>query len=290
VTLLSFAAIYLIWGSTFLAIRVAVSSIPPLLMMGVRCTTAGALLLGVAFARGQRVSWRAWRDAVVSGALMFGVTYGALAWAEQRIASGVAALLVATLPFWLVLFEWRQRGTRPSNRAVAGLLVGLTGVVVLVARGLAGVVAFTPIVAVLGGEIAWAAGSLYAKPRLPEPITLNAGMPLAAGGVLLLLMSCLTREFTRFQLRDITVASYAALAYLTLFGSIVAFSAYVWLMRVAPASQVGTHAYVNPLVALTLGGAVAGEPITSTIIAAGLVIAIGVGIVLNPEPRALEVL
>ena len=284
-TAAAYAAIYLIWGSTYLAISLAVDSIPPLLMMGIRCTAAGALMLIWGAARGERAEWRHWHHAGLVGALMIAGTYGALAWAEQRMASGIAALLSATTPFWLAAFEWSS-GSRPNRRTIAGLAVGLAGVAVLVSGRSAEPLRLAPIFAILGGTLAWAAGSLYARPpRVPRSLALSAGMSLAAGGVLLLTASWGARELTGFSLRDVSATSLAALAYLVLFGSLVGFSAYSWPLRVAPPSRVATHAYVNPLVAIALGSAVAGEPLTSTVVCAGLVIAAGVALALAGPSR-----
>jgi drug/metabolite transporter (DMT)-like permease len=285
VTVLSYAAIYVIWGSTFLAIRLAIDSIPPLLMMGIRCVTAGSLLLLWAAVHGQRADVRAWRHAAVAGALMFGCAYGAVAWAEERLASGVTALFVATLPLWLTLFDWAGRKAAPPLRAVAGLAIGFGGVMLLVVRSADSSIAIGPAAVVLLGEIAWAAGSLYTRPpRLPRALGLNAGMPLVTGGLLLIAASFAAREFNRFDPRAVTSISAAALMYLIVFGSIVAFSAYAWLMQRAPVSRVGTHAYVNPLIAVALGWAIAREPLTTTVVVASCVIAGGVALVLAAPP------
>jgi len=282
VTLFAYAAIYLIWGSTFLAIRLAIDSIPPLMMMGLRCTAAGGLLLAWAALRGERAGWRAWAHGAVAGALMFGCAYGALAWAEERLASGVAALLVATLPFWLAVFEYGRRRTAPAPRMLAGLVIGLGGVALLTLRGVASSTAMVPALAIVLGEIAWAAGSLYAQPpRLPQSLALRAGLPLVAGGLLLLTASWIAREFQHFDPHAVSARSLTALAYLILFGSIVAFSAYAWLMRVEPASRVATHAYVNPVIAVALGSMAGGEPFTPAIGVASAVIAGGVALVLG---------
>lgn len=168
---------------------------------------------------------------------------------------------------------------------VAGLFVGLSGVALLVGPDLTSRSAVLPIVVIIAGELAWAAGSVYAPTRLPTPLLLNSGMPLAAGGVLLLLLSCVAREYRSFDPRAVSTASLLALAYLTVFGSIVAFSAYQFLLRVAPASRVSTHAYVNPLIAVALGASVAGEPFTASIGIAAVVIAAGVGLVLAARRR-----
>ncbi len=280
-TLAAYAAIYLIWGSTYLAIRIAVGAIPPLLLMGVRCTAAGLLLLAWSALRRERATRAHWRHAIVAGALMIGVTYGALAWAEQHLASGIAALLSATSPLWLTTMEWRG-GERPGPRAIAGLLLGLAGVAVLVGGGTAAAVNLKAAAVLMVGTLAWAAGSLYARPpRLPSSATLGAGMPLLAGGLMLLAVSIATREPAGYDAGAVSHASLWALAYLIVFGSVVAFSAYEWLLRVAPASRVGTHAYVNPLVAIALGWSVGGEPITAATGVAAVVIAGSVALVLK---------
>ena len=287
-----YAAIYLIWGSTFLAIRIAVASIPPLLMMGVRCVAAGSLLVGWAALRGERATARQWRHALVAGALMFGVAYGGLAWAEQRIPSGVAALIVATLPLWMTAIEWMQRGARPSAPALLGVATGFGGVALLVAGGGGGAPpALLPMAIVVLGEGGWALGSLYARPpRLPKSVALNAGMPLLTGGVLLIAASWVARELETFHVRDVSSPSFAALAYLAVFGSIVAFSAYSWLLQVSPAWRVGTHAYVNPLIAVALGAAFGGEPLTVALIASAIVIAGSVALILGERtpPAAVD--
>ncbi len=284
---LAYLAIFVIWGSTFLAIRMAVSSIPPLLMMGARCAAAGALLLAVAHIRRDRPAARDWRPGIAAGALMFGLPYPALAWAELRISSGMAALLVATLPLWLVVIEWARSG-RPSLRTLVGLGVGMVGVIVLVADSLAVPASLAPMAAIIVGELAWALGSVYLQPRLPRPLLLNAGMPLFAGGILLFLSSAAVGEFQRFDVRAVTAVSLGAVAYLTLFGSIVAFSAYVFLLRHAPASRVSTHASVNPLIAVALGVAVGGEPFTLSIVVASVVIASGVALVLSAAHGSVQ--
>jgi len=280
-TVLAYAAIYLIWGSTYLAIRIAVGAIPPLLLMGTRCVTAGVLLVGWAALRGERADVRHWRHATVAGALMIGCTYGALGWAEQRLASGIAALLSATSPLWLIAFEWRRRG-RPSIATIVGLLVGIGGVAFLVAGGAAGTVNVPAACVLIGGTLTWAAGSVYARPpRLPASVPLGAGLPLILGGAMLLVVSVAAGEPVRAAVHHVPVAPLAALAYLIIFGSVVAFSAYAWLLRVAPASRVGTHAYVNPLVAVALGWGMAGEPVTATTGVAAVAIAVSVAMVLK---------
>ena len=280
-TLVAYAAVYLIWGSTYLAIRVAVGDIPPLLLMGVRCTAAGALMLAWAAMRGGRATPRQWRHAAIAGGLMIAGTYGALAWAEQRLASGIAALLSATSPLWLTTLDWPRSG-RPAATTLAGLALGLAGVGALVASGSPMGVNVPAALVLVAGTITWAAGSLYARPpRLPASVALGAGMPLAAGGLMLLAASFVSGEAARYDIHRASHAALWALAYLIVFGSLVAFSAYAWLLRVAPASRVGTYAYVNPLVAVALGWSVAGEPVNAATGAAALMIAASVAMVMK---------
>ena len=249
-------------------------------MMGVRCSAAGILLLAWAAARRESSAPRDWAHAAVAGTLMFAGAYGTLAWAEQEVASGIAALLSATTPFWLVAFEW-SGGSRPNLRTMAGLALGLAGVGLLVAGGTSQPLHVAPIAAILAGTCAWAAGSLYARPpRVPSSLALSAGMSLVAGGAGLLLASWATRELAGFNPRSVSAASAAALAYLVVFGSLVGFTAYSFLLRVAPPSRVATYAYVNPVIAVGLGAALAGERVSAGTIAAALVIAAGVAMTL----------
>ena len=235
---LAYAAIYLIWGSTYLAIRVAVGAIPPLLLMGVRCTAAGMVLVAWASLRGQRASAAEWRHAAVAGSLMIACTYGALAWAEQRLSSGMAALLAATTPLWLTTIEWPMRG-RPASATLAGLALGIAGVATLVGGGTASAVDGRAAAVLVGGTLAWAVGSLYARPpRLPASVAVGAGMPLLTGGLMLLAASAAVRESAPHALRDVPHGALWAFGYLVVFGSLIAFSAYAWLLRVAPASRV----------------------------------------------------
>jgi drug/metabolite transporter (DMT)-like permease len=212
---------------------------------------------------------------------MIACTYGALGWAEQRLASGVAALLSATSPLWLTTLEWPRRG-RPALTTIAGLLLGVAGVAFLVVNGPAGGVNVTAAVVLIGGTLTWTAGSLYSRPpRLPASVSLGAGMPLVLGGAMLLIASIAVGEPARYDTHDVSRASLWALAYLIVFGSLVGFTAYSWLLSVAPASRVGTHAYINPLVAVALGWGMAGEPVTATTGVAAVAIAASVAMILK---------
>jgi drug/metabolite transporter (DMT)-like permease len=281
---LAFTAIYVIWGSTYFAIRVAVQTIPPLLMMSLRCAGAGLLLFVWSRWSSPRprppVDRRQWRAAFVAGALLFLVCHGSLAWAELRVPSGNAALLSATTPLWLTIMDWRWgSGTRPTWRGAVGLAVGFAGVGVLVAPEWRTLPPghFAASAAIVGGALAWAAGSVYGRhARLPADVRLATAMPLVAGSVWLAGAGLATGEWRTLAMARVTPASWAALAYLIVCGSIVAFTAYVWLLRVVPASTVGTHAYVNPLVAVALGALVGAERIHLFTVAAAFTTAGGV--------------
>ena len=282
---IAFAAIYLIWGSTYLGIRYAIETIPPLLMMGLRHLIAGSLLY----------SWLRWRGtpgprlqhwayAGVAGTIFFLGSHGSLAWAEQRVPSGLAALLCATLPLWVVLLAWIRGTERNLNvRVIAGLVFGFVGVALLIGpEGLrqSGTSDWVSAGVVLMGSFLWAIGSIYTKhARLPESTALSAAMQMVVGGAVLLFVGTVTGEAAEFHPASVSAKSAAALAYLIIFGSIIAFSAFTWLMTKTSASRVSTYAYVNPVVAVFLGWALAGEPMgLRTLAAAGIILA-GVALV-----------
>jgi drug/metabolite transporter (DMT)-like permease len=277
---LAYLAIYLIWGSTFLAIRFAVQSMPPLLMMGVRCTTAGIVLLAAGALRHETLARTHLKPGLLAGVLMFTLPYASLGWAEQHISSGMAALLVATLPLWLVGLEW-IKGRTPGKRAALGFAVGFAGVAMLVAGGLTTASSVAPMAAIIVSELAWAVGSVYLQPELPRPLALNAGLPLTLGGSILLIGAAATGELRTFHAGDVNATAWIALVYLIIFGSIVGFSAYMFLLRVEPASSVGTHAFVNPVIAVVLGVLLGHEQLTPAIVGATLVIAFGVALVIG---------
>ena len=263
----AFAAIYLIWGSTYLGIRYAIETIPPLLMMGIRHLIAGTLLYAWARWRGTPAPrLREWIYPAIIGPLLFLGGHGSLAWAEQRVPSGIAALLVATLPMWIVVLA-RVSGTerhltRPS---LAGLVLGFLGVLVLFGPDALrhnGDLNLIGAVAVLFGTFIWAAGTIYMRNvNMPASPLLSSSMQMLTGGASLILTATLVGESHNFNFAAVSGTSWFALAYLILFGSIIAFTAYTWLHMVAPPSRVATYAYVNPVVAVLLGWAFASEPI-----------------------------
>ncbi len=274
----AFAAVYLIWGSTYLAIRFAIESLPPLSMAGVRFAVAGALLLLWARLRGvARPTARQVRDSAVVGALLLLGGNGAVVWAEQWVASGLVALLVATVPLWMVLLDWLWAGSvRPTAGVWFGVAWGLVGVALLVSGESLGGVGGRTLAGsfvVLGGSFSWAAGSIYARSaRLPAAPRLATALQMLWGGAFLLAAGGLSGEWSAWDPAATTARSALALAYLVVFGSLVAFAAYVWLLQVSTPARVATYAYVNPVVALLLGWAFAGEPLTLRTLGAAAVI------------------
>jgi drug/metabolite transporter (DMT)-like permease len=281
----AFAAVYLVWGSTYLGIRYAIETIPPLLMMGMRHLLAGGFLYAWVRWRGTPAPrLREWTYPAVIGALLFLGGHGSLAWAEQRVPSGIAALLVATLPIWIAVLA-RLWGTERhlSGRALAGLVLGFVGVAVLFGPDLLHHTAGLNLLgagAVLFGTFIWAAGTIYMRSvKMPDSPVLSSAMQMLAGGASLLIAASLSGEVGGFHLFAVTTRSWLSQAYLIVFGSIIAFTAYSWLHMVAPASRVATYAYVNPVVAVLVGWALAAEPIGIFTVIAMVIILAGVGLV-----------
>lgn len=285
----AFAIVYVVWGSTYLAIRFAVETLPPFLMAGVRFLVAGLALVLWARRRGSApTTGREWRTAGIAGVLLLFGGNGSLVWAEQRVASGIAALLVATLPVWMVVLDWlRPGGRRPRPGVFAGLALGLVGLALLVGPDVtatsrptdAGVDLLAAGVLMVG-SISWAAGSIYLRHAPPtRNATLSNGMQMLAGGLALGVVGLASGELAHFDTSQVTTRSMVSLLYLAVFGSIVAFSAYTYILRVSTPARVATYAYVNPVVAMLLGWAFANEPITMRTLLAAAVILAGVAII-----------
>ena len=275
--LLAFAAVYVVWGSTYLAIRVVLETLPPFTMAGTRFVVAGLLLGSFALARGATWPSRSqWGTALLLGALLFLGGNGAVVWAEQRIASGLAALLVAIEPLWIVLLQARSGAGRPSGRAVAGVLLGIAGLVVLIGPwdlGAGGRVDLAGSAVVVAGSLSWAIGSLLGRSaKLPEPPPLAAATQMLCGGALLLAAGLLAGEPSRIVWSAVSLRSVAALLYLGLFGSIVAFTAYLWLLRQVSPALASTYAFVTPAGAVVLGAWLGAEPLTPRLLLAGSLI------------------
>jgi drug/metabolite transporter (DMT)-like permease len=282
--------VYVVWGSTYLAIAVADRTLPPLLMLAVRFGLAGGLLYAWSAWRGDvrraRSGRREWMAAAVVGGLLLFVDTGGIAWAEQRVASGLTALLVATVPLFSALIDRTFVGIKLSLGALAGIAAGLFGVALLAGHS----AHIDPVGAavILGAALAWAGGSAYARVApLPDAPFLSAAMQMLCAAALLALAGAAMGELERVHPAAISTGSLAAFAFLVVFGSIVAFTAYGWLLRSgAPSVLVSTYAYVNPAVAVVLGWAFAGEAIGGRELAAGAVILASVGmLVLAREKR-----
>jgi drug/metabolite transporter (DMT)-like permease len=277
--LAAFASIYLVWGSTYLAIRYAVQTIPPFIMGGLRFLISGALLYVWARYRGApRPTKLHWRNAFIAGGLLLLGGNGAVVWAEQFVPSGLTALLVSILPFWLVIIEWvRPPRRRPHGAVLIGLIIGFIGIVVLVGPGnLGGHGDIRPIGAVvlILGSLSWAIGSFFSRDAaLPQSGLLTTGMEMLAGGALLSIVGVLTGELSHFDVHRVSGPSALGLIYLVTFGSLLGFTSYIWLLDKVSPARLGTYAYVNPVVAVILGWAIAGERLSlRTAVAAAIVI------------------
>jgi drug/metabolite transporter (DMT)-like permease len=274
------ATVYVVWGSTYLAIMVAIETLPPLTMLAVRFLIAGALLYAWAHLRGDiaRPSADEWRAAAVSGGLLLLGGTGAVAWSEQHLDSGVVALIVAIMPLWLALLDRAERITAPI---AVGLAIGFAGVALLVAPGGGN---FEPVgLVVVAGSLAWALGSLFSRGAGHSTPLVGTAMQMLAGGALLLVAGGVTGELGRLE--RVSFDSAAALLYLVVIGSLVGFTAYTWLLRHARTSLVGTYAFVNPVVAVLLGWAFLGEALTLRTFVAGTVIVLGVALIVVAPGR-----
>jgi drug/metabolite transporter (DMT)-like permease len=293
-------AVYIVWGSTYLAIRFAIETMPPFLMAATRFLVAGAILYTFRRARGDTAPTRIeWRSAAIVGALLLVGGNGGVVWAEQFVESGIAALLVGSAPLWMVLLDalrpgGAQRARRSTNKrqsflTTAGVVIGFLGIGLLVSpsslTGMAGEV--NP----LGAGVLtlacffWALGSLYNRgAKLPSSPLLGTGMEMLAGGAGLLLLGTLTGEWGQLDLAGISTRSLLGLGYLVIFGSLVGFASYTWLLRVAPTALVSTYAYVNPLVAILLGNLLAQEPLTPRVLIATAIILSAVAVITFNQP------
>ena len=271
---LAFAAIYVIWGSTYLAIRYAVETIPPLVTAGIRHTVAGGILLAWAYARGYRAKREHWIAGAIVGAFFFLVGHGTLHWAEQHVASGLAALLIATEPMFILVLAWASRQQKISRASALGLALGVVGVAILTGMEVSAKDAsLLGMIAVLIGSAAWAAGVVISpKVKLPSDALARTAVPLVCGALMLLASAGITGEFHGLHWSAISLRSILGLGYLIVFGSIVAFTSYTWLLQRCAPALVATHTYANPVVAVLLGWLLAGEALTLRVVVASIAI------------------
>jgi len=283
--------VYLVWGSTYLAIREAVATMPPFLMASARFTTAGGILYAFSVRRGDRsadpLGRRQWVAAAIAGGLLLVGGNGSVVWAEQHVPSGIAALVVATIPLWMVIIGVAVFRERISALEIMGVVIGFAGIVVLVGLPGSGRLNLAGVLALVFAAASWATGSLYSR-RAPLPTRplVSTAMQMLAAGAFLLVAGAVTGEFGRLDLSAISLSSWLGLGWLIVFGSIVAFTAYVWLLRNARISLISTYAYVNPIVAVFLGWLLLSEPITLRTLLAGALILAAVAIIVTAASRS----
>lgn len=285
-----FAALYITWSTTYLAIHYMVLTMPPYLSSGMRFLVAGGILYTVVRRRAGAPSQLNWRDCFITGALIILLGNGSIVWAQQRVPSGLAALLVATEALWIVILNWLLfRQGRPTVVEIFGTLLGFIGIAMLIGTSrLTEGEAFYPlgVLVLLLASISWAAGSLYSRHgHLPSSPLLSVSMQMLAGGVLMMLVSIFTGEIFRFSPAAVSMVSLLGWAYLVLFGSLVGFVCYLTLMRACRPSRVATYAYVTPVGAVFLGWLIAGETVTRQTLTAAAVIIAAVFIIITFGPR-----
>lgn len=276
-------AVYIFWGGTYLAMKFAIETMPPFMMAGIRFMTAGAIVYAWQVSRGaSKPTVTQWKNAAIVGGLLLLGGNGGVVWAEQMVSSGIAAIIVATVPLWMALIAWLwQGGSRPNGMVMSGLLIGFIGIILLVKSSgsdLSGTT--TPWIgyaALVAASLSWAIGSIYSRiAKLPEAPLLAIAMQMLTGGFFCLVFGMITGEGGRFDVTAISLQSALALGYLIFFGSIVGFSAFIWLLKAADPTIASTYAYVNPIVAVILGWALAGEQMTLQAALAALIIVISV--------------
>jgi len=287
---LALVTVYIVWGSTFIALAIVIRDLPPFLAMSVRHLVAGGVLLAIALPRGDRGTDRIGRRqigaAFVFGGLLFVTGHGSLAWAQQTVPAGVAALLVGTIPIWMALFDRVGFGKRLPGTAYAGIAVGFGGLAILFDPFGKGSVDRLGALVIVLGAMCWAVGSLYSRGApLPQRPLVSAGLASLCGGFLLTGYSAVSGEIGEATW---TTDAVLALGYLIVVGSFVGFTTYVWLLRVAPISLVSTYAYVNPIVAVALGWLILDESITAQMAIAGAAVLVSVAVILRSGGTSLE--
>jgi len=287
---LAFAAVYVLWGSTYLGIRVGVETIPPFLLAGVRHLTAGTLMYVWLRSRGaERPTRRHWKSAAIVGGLMLVGGNGLVTWAERTVPSGLAALIVASVPIWMTVIDAAQHRQRPHGVVVVGLAMGILGIGLLVAPGSkGGSASVNPLgaAALLAAALFWSIGSLHSRrASLPSSVWVATSIEMIAGGTLLLFTSAVTREWAGFSLAAVSLRSVLALGYLIVAGSLLGFSAYVFLLSATTPARVSTYAYVNPVVAVFLGWALLSEPVSARMLIAAAIIVAAVALIIRHGAR-----
>jgi drug/metabolite transporter (DMT)-like permease len=288
--LVAFAAVYILWGSTYFFIRIGIETIPPFVLAGIRHLAIGLIFYPLFRHQSKEKPTPAqWRTTIITGLLLLLCGNGALSWAETRVPSGIASLLVATVSLWMVILDWlRPGGVRPGPRVLTGFVLGFAGIALLVGPShLGGSERVNPVGAVtlVVGSLAWAVGSIYSRHHpVPHSPLLGVAMQSLAGGAGLWIVAAATGELRQFHPAQVTLRSWLAVLYLFSFGSALGFSAYIYILKHSTASRVATYAFVNPVVALFLGWSLGGEPLTQrTLIASGTILAAVLLVILAPH-------
>ena len=291
--LIAFAAVYVLWGSTYFFIRIGVETIPPFVMAGIRHLAIGLIFYPLfRYQSKEKPTPAQWRTTIVTGLLLLLCGNGALSWAETRVPSGIASLIVASVSLWMVILDWlRPGGVRPGARVLIGFVLGFGGIALLVGPShLGGSERVNPLGAIILvlGSLAWAAGSIYSRHHpVPRSPLLGVAMQSLAGGAGLWIVAAATGELQQFHPSQVTLRSWLAVLYLFSFGSALGFSAYIYILKHSTASRVATYAFVNPVVALFLGWSLGGEPLTlRTLIASGTILAAVLLVILAPHKPA----
>ncbi len=293
----AFAAVYIIWGSTYLAIKYAIETMPTFLMAGFRFTIAGGVLYLIARLSPsyEKPKLAHWRTSLIVGALLLAGGNGGVVMAEHYVSSGLAALLVATVPFFVVLLNWLLlRQERPNLKVAGGLLIGFIGVWLLIPKSGAGGAGtdnqFLGAILLIAASLSWALGSLYgSRAESARSPILGAGMQMLSGGLLMLLIGTASGEWSALDLEAVSARSWISLAYLIVIGAIVAYTAYSWLLKNAPPAMVSTYAYVNPAIAVFLGWAVAGETLTGQMLMGAAIIVGSVALITSHKKEKKEI-
>ena len=290
--LLAFAAVYILWGSTYFFIRVGIETVPPLVLAGLRHVIIGLVFYPV-FRRltGEKPTLVQWRTTAITGLLLLLCGNGAVSWAETRVPSGIAALLVASVSLWMVIVDWlRPGGMRPTARVLGGFFLGFAGIALLVGPANLDGARVSPLGALMLvlASLAWASGSIYSRHHpIPHSPMLGVAMQSLAGGLGLWLMALLTGEVHAFHPASVSTRSWLAIVYLVIFGSALGFSAYVYILKHSTPSRVATYAFVNPAVALFLGWGLGGGPLTMrTLLASGVILAAVLLVITAPHRAA----
>jgi len=289
-------AVYLLWGGTYIAMKFAIETMPPFLMAGIRFMTAGLIIFIWQLIKGvKNPTILHWKNAGIVGGLLLLGGNGGVVWAEQTVSSGIAAIIVAMVPLWMALLAWLwQGGNRPNKMVFLGLGLGFIGIILLVKNAGGEILNTTGqwlgYLVLVGSSICWATGSLYSrKVTLPSAPFMGIALQMIMGGSFCFLFGLLSGEWTQLDIAQISIHSASALGYLILFGSIIGFSAYIWLLKVAEPTIVSTYAYVNPVVAVILGWWLAGEQLTIQDIFAATIILVSVVIITRANSRKVAI-